>query len=260
MDFLIDTLASAMSGTRFSGIAVAAANRRALVNQEREAAQRDAAHVKTLNAKEEALLASIRNQLLGGGKKTSGGGGAPGVASAKHRASSTGSGSERPKSKTGSKAKRVTEDGVKQYDDLDDLEDDEDEGGDGDPDGERAAVRGGERAESPPAPAGEKRFMSKAERKRLKKQRMQAKESPVARERSEPKASAGDAGTGTGTGTGTAKKAEKRKKRADDDAAARERRNDSAPPRKKKKKRKADAPRPPSPTWPPRRRGEDSES
>jgi hypothetical protein len=69
MDFLIDTLASAMSGTRFSGIAVAAANRRALVNQEREAAQRDAAHVKTLNAKEEALLASIRNQLLGGGKK-----------------------------------------------------------------------------------------------------------------------------------------------------------------------------------------------
>ena len=257
MDFLIDTLASAMSGTRFSGIAVAAANRRALVNQEREAAQRDAAHVKTLNAKEEALLASIRNQLLGGGKKTSGGGGAPGVASAKHRASSTGSGSERPKSKTGLKAKRVTEDGVKQYDDLDDLEDDEDEGGDGDP--ERAAVRGGERAASPPAPAGEKRFMSKAERKRLKKQRMQAKESPVARERSEPKASAGDAGTGTGTGTGTAKKAEKRKKRADD-AAARERRNDSAPPRKKKKKRKADAPRPPSPTWPPRRRGEDSES
>jgi hypothetical protein len=257
MDFLIDTLASAMSGTRFSGIAVAAANRRALVNQEREAAQRDAAHVKTLNAKEEALLASIRNQLLGGGKRTSGGGGAPGVASAKHRASSTGSGSERPKSKTGSKAKRVTEDGVKQYDDLDDLEDDEDEGGDGDP--ERAAVRGGERAASPPAPAGEKRFMSKAERKRLKKQRMQAKESPVARERSEPKASAGDAGTGTGTGTGTAKKAEKRKKRADD-AAARERRNDSAPPRKKKKKRKADAPRPPSPTWPPRRRGEDSES
>jgi hypothetical protein len=257
MDFLIDTLASAMSGTRFSGIAVAAANRRALVNQEREAAQRDAAHVKTLNAKEEALLASIRNQLLGGGKKTSGGGGAPGVASAKHRASSTGSGSEKPKSKTGSKAKRVTEDGVKQYDDLDDLEDDEDEGGDGDP--ERAAVRGGERAASPPAPAGEKRFMSKAERKRLKKQRMQAKESPVARERSEPKASAGDAGTGTGTGTGTAKKAEKRKKRADD-AAARERRNDSAPPRKKKKKRKADAPRPPSPTWPPRRRGEDSES
>ena len=260
MDSVLDTLASAMSGTRFSGIAVAAANRRALVNQEREAAQRDAAHVKTLNAKEEALLASIRNQLLGGGKKTSGGGGAPGVASAKHRASSTGSGSERPKSKTGSKAKRVTEDGVKQYDDLDDLEDDEDEGGDGDP--ERAAVRGGERAASPPAPAGEKRFMSKAERKRLKKQRMQAKESPVARERSEPKASAGDAGTGTGTGTGmgTAKKAEKRKKRADDDAAARERRNDSAPPRKKKKKRKADAPRPPSPTWPPRRRGEDSES
>ena len=117
-------LASAMSGTRFSGIAVAAANRRALVNQEREAAHRDAAHVKTLNAKEEALLASIRNQLLGGGKKTSGGGGAPGVASAKHRASSTGSGSEKPKSKTGSKAKRVTEDGVKQYDDLDDLEDD----------------------------------------------------------------------------------------------------------------------------------------
>ena len=258
----MDTLASAMSGTRFSGIAVAAANRRALVNQEREAAQRDAAHVKTLNAKEEALLASIRNQLLGGGKKTSGGGGAPGVASAKHRAMSTGSGSEKPKGSTGSKAKRVTEDGIKRYDDLDDLEDDEDEGGDGDPDGERAAVRGVEHAASPPAPAGEKRFMSKAERKRLKKQRMQAKESSLARERSETKASAGDAGTGTGTGTGTgmAKKAEKRKKRADDDATARERRNDAAPPRKKKKKRKADAPRPPSPTWPPRRRGEDSES
>ena len=206
----MDTLASAMSGTRFSGIAVAAANRRALVNQEREAAQRDAAHVKTLNAKEEALLASIRNQLLGGGKKTSGGGGAPGVASAKHRAMSTGSGSEKPKGSTGSKAKRVTEDGVKQYDDLDDLEDDDDEGGDGDPDGERVSVRGGERGASPPAPADmgkqsavhEKRFMSKAERKRLKKQRMQAKESSLARERSETKASAGDAGTGTGTGTG----------------------------------------------------------
>ena len=148
-----------MSGTRFSGIAVAAANRRALVNQEREAAQRDAAHVKTLNAKEEALLASIRNQLLGGGEKKRGGGGAAGVASEKHRASSKGSGSknsEKPKGSKLSKAKRVTADGVEQYDDLDDLEDDEDEGRDareawdGHSDGERAAVSGGERASPPP--------------------------------------------------------------------------------------------------------------
>ena len=230
-----------MSGTRFSGIAVAAANRRALVNQEREAAHRDAAHVKTLNAKEEALLASIRNQLLGGGKRTSGGGGAPGVASAKHRASSTGSGSEKPKSKTGSKAKRVTEDGVKQYDDLDDLEDDEDEGGDGDPDGERAAVRGGERAASPPAPAGEKRFMSKAERKRLKKQRMHAKVT-VGGERAEP---ANAPASAKRKQTGSVPKNKESAKRKTDDKFSDAR-------RKKKKNRAADAPRPPSPTWPPR--------
>ena len=236
-----------MSGTRFSGIAVAAANRRALVNQEREAAHRDAAHVKTLNAKEEALLASIRNQLLGGGKKKSGGGGAPGDASAKRRASSKGSGSEkpeRPKGPKGSKAKRVTADGVEQYDDLDDLEDDEDEGGDareawdGDSDGKRAAVSGNERA-SPTPLAGEKRFMSKAERKRLKKQRMRA-EASVGEERAEPA------------------NAQKRKtnEREDDD----EKKSDAARRKKKKKKREADAPHPPSPTWPPGRRGEGSES
>lgn len=232
-------LASAMSGTRFSGIAVAAANRRALVNQEREAAHRDAAHVKTLNAKEEALLASIRNQLLGGGKKKSGGGGAPGDASAKRRASSKGSGSEKPE-----RLKRVTADGVEQYDDLDDLEDDEDEGGDareawdGDSDGKRAAVSGGERA-SPTPPAGEKRFMSKAERKRLKKQRMRA-EASVGEERAEP---------------ANAQKRQTHERDEDD-----EKKSDAARRKKKKKKREADAPHPPSPTWPPGRGKEGSES
>ena len=232
-------LASAMSGTRFSGIAVAAANRRALVNQEREAAHRDAAHVKTLNAKEEALLASIRNQLLGGGKKKSGGGGAPGDASAKRRASSKGSGSEKPE-----RPKRVTADGVEQYDDLDDLEDDEDEGGDareawdGDSDGKRAAVSGGERA-SPTPPAIEKRFMSKAERKRVKKQRMRA-EASVGEERAEP---------------ANAQKRQTNERDEDDD-----KKSDAARRKKKKKKREADAPHPPSPTWPPGRGGEGSES
>ena len=232
-------LASAMSGTRFSGIAVAAANRRALVNQEREAAHRDAAHVKTLNAKEEALLASIRNQLLGGGKKKSGGGGAPGDASAKRRASSKGSGSEKPE-----RLKRVTADGVEQYDDLDDLEDDEDEGGDarvawdGDSDGKRAAVSGGERA-SPTPPAIEKRFMSKAERKRVKKQRMRA-EASVGEKRAEP---------------ANAQKRQTHERDEDD-----EKKSDAARRKKKKKKREADAPHPPSPTWPPGRGKEGSES
>ena len=238
-----------MSGTRFSGIAVAAANRRALVNQEREAAQRDAAHVKTLNAKEEALLASIRNQLLGGGEKKRGGGGAAGVASEKHRASSKGSGSknsEKPKGSKLSKAKRVTADGVEQYDDLDDLEDDEDEGRDareawdGHSDGERAAVSGGERA-SPPPPAGEKRFMSKAERKRLKKQRMHAKVT-VGGERAEP---ANAPASAKRKQTGSVPKNKESAKRKTDDKFSDAR-------RKKKKNRAADAPRPPSPTWPPR--------
>ena len=139
------------------------------------------------------MLASIRNQLLGGGKKKSGGGGAPERRlreDARARGFKALEKPERPKGPEGSKAKRVTADGVEQYDDLDDLEDDEDEGGDareawdGDSDGKRAAVSGGERASSTPL-AGEKRFMSKAERKRLKKQRMRA-EASVGEERAEP--------------------------------------------------------------------------
>ena len=46
-----------MSGTRFSGIAVAAANRKALANQEREAALCDASLTHKLSSREEALLA-----------------------------------------------------------------------------------------------------------------------------------------------------------------------------------------------------------
>ena len=56
-----------MSGTRFSGIAVAAANRKALANQEREAALRDASLTHKLSSREEALLASLKSELLRGG-------------------------------------------------------------------------------------------------------------------------------------------------------------------------------------------------
>ena len=65
-----------MSGTRFSGIAVAAANRKALANQEREAALRDASLTHKLSSREEALLASLKSELLrggGGGARASGG-------------------------------------------------------------------------------------------------------------------------------------------------------------------------------------------
>ena len=166
---------SSMSGTRFSGIAVAAANRRALVNQEREAAQRDASHVKTLNPKEEALLASIRSQLLGGGKK-SGGGGAPKMGSAKTVKGSKGLTCSGKSKGSSAKQASASKDGVRRYDDLDDLEDDAGNALDGDSDGETNAVVGlkvGSQSSPPsPPPPMEKRFLSKAERKRLKKQRL----------------------------------------------------------------------------------------
>jgi hypothetical protein len=249
-----------MSGTRFSGIAVAEANRRALVNQEREAAQRDAAHVKTLNPKEEALLASIRKQLLGGGKKKSGGGGAvtnQKSASAKPVTSSQGLSSGKTQ---GSTAKHGMKDGVRHYDDLDDLEDDEDEDGTRDAwDGDSAvaAERGRETTFHPPA-VGEKRFLSKAERKRLKKQR------------TNEKASAGGTGGHAGNASGASrtetvpekKKAEKRLKNAtDDDVPVKRHKNEATHdkgPLKKKKKRQETVLRPPSPTWPPRRKNEKS--
>ena len=57
-----------MSGSRFSGIAVAAANRKALERQEREDALRSSITApKQLSHKEEALLAQLRAQLLGRG-------------------------------------------------------------------------------------------------------------------------------------------------------------------------------------------------
>ena len=100
------------------------------MNQERAAGQRDASQIKTLTDKEEALLASIRSQLLGGGKgkgtKSGGGGSGSHQGSRKGKpgmgGSTLGSGKD--------KAKPVnTVDGVRRYDDLDDLEDDEDEEG-----------------------------------------------------------------------------------------------------------------------------------
>jgi hypothetical protein len=74
--------------------------------------------------------------------------------------------------------------------------------------------------------------MSKAERKRLKKQRMRA-EASVGEERAEP---------------ANAQKRQTNERDEDDD-----KKSDAARRKKKKKKREADAPHPPSPTWPPGR-------
>lgn len=237
---------SSMSGTRFSGIAVAAANRRALVNQEREAAQRDASHVKTLNPKEEALLASIRSQLLGGGKK-SGGGGAPKMGSAKTVKGSKGLTCSGKSKGSSAKQASASKDGVRRYDDLDDLEDDAGNALDGDSDGETNAVVGlkvGSQSSPPsPPPPMEKRFLSKAERKRLKKQRLGQKTG------GDWGGGGGDAEGIPGTSSISTKKEKKRKTNDDDEKQKKPR--DAPSKQKKKKKQKGTVSRPPSPTWPP---------
>lgn len=135
-----------MSGTRFSGIAVAAANRKALINQEREAALRDASVVHKLTSREEALLASLKSELVGGG----------GGAAVGKRA--------RPA------APAPTPEEVRRYDDLDDLEaDDDDDGDGGERDGGEARAGDGAGVSRDAAPK-QKVYLSKAERKRLKKQ------------------------------------------------------------------------------------------
>ena len=83
--------------------------------------------------------------------------------------------------------------------------------------------------------------MSKAERKRLKKQRMHAKVT-VGGERAEP---ANAPASAKRKQTGSVPKNKESAKRKTDDKFSDAR-------RKKKKNRAADAPRPPSPTWPPR--------
>ena len=237
---------SSMSGTRFSGIAVAAANRRALVNQEREAAQRDASHVKTLNPKEEALLASIRSQLLGGGKK-SGGGGAPKMGSAKTVKGSKGLTCSGKSKGSSAKQASASKDGVRRYDDLDDLEDDAGNALDGDSDGETNAVVGlkvGSQSSPPsPPPPMEKRFLSKAERKRLKKQRLGQK-------------TGGDWGGVGGTRRGFLERHPSRPKKKKNEKRTTTMKNKKKPrdapsKQKKKKKQKGTVSRPPSPTWPP---------
>lgn len=247
---------------RFAGGAVAEANRRALVNQERAAGQRDASQIKTLTDKEEALLASIRSQLLGGGKgkgtKSGGGGSGSHQGSRKGKpgmgGSTLGSGKD--------KAKPVnTVDGVRRYDDLDDLEDDEDEEGgagddvdddDGDRDAKKANASRRETVSAPPptTQTKEKLFMSKAERKRLKKKRLGGVKNDSGRPGNV--SGAGPAGTSAVP----ANMAEKERKKADDEDVKKQR----APPppqQQQKKKQKNNARKgEPSRPWPPRREAE----
>jgi hypothetical protein len=255
---------------RFAGGAVAEANRRALVNQERAAGQRDASQIKTLTDKEEALLASIRSQLLGGGKgkgtKSGGGGSGSHQGSRKGKpgmgGSTLGSGKD--------KAKPVnTVDGVRRYDDLDDLEDDEDEEGgagddvddddddddddvDGVGDAKKANASRRETVSAPPptTQTKEKLFMSKAERKRLKKTRLGGVKNDSGRPGNV--SGAGPAGTSAVP----ANMAEKERKKADDEDVKKQR----APPppqQQQKKKQKNNARKgEPSRPWPPRREAE----
>ena len=97
-----------MSGSRFSGIAVAAANRKALERQEREDALRSSITApKQLSHKEEALLAQLRAQLLGGG----------------------GGEGEKKSTKKAAKAPSpaAPREDVRRYDDIEDIEADDDE-------------------------------------------------------------------------------------------------------------------------------------
>ena len=239
------------------------------MNQERAAGQRDASQIKTLTDKEEALLASIRSQLLGGGKgkgtKSGGGGSGSHQGSRKGKpgmgGSTLGSGKD--------KAKPVnTVDGVRRYDDLDDLEDDEDEEGgagddvdddddddddvDGVGDAKKANASRRETVSAPPptTQTKEKLFMSKAERKRLKKKRLGGVKNDSGRPGNV--SGAGPAGTSAVP----ANMAEKERKKADDEDVKKQR----APPppqQQQKKKQKNNARKgEPSRPWPPRREAE----
>lgn len=134
-----------MSGSRFSGIAVAAANRRALERQEREDVMRSSITApKQLSHKEETILAQLKAQLLGGG----GGGG---------EAKKT---KKKPAIEPAPAAPRED---IRRYNDVEDIEadDDDEEDHHGDDHAHAAKVT---------APH-EKKYMSHAERKRLKKQK-----------------------------------------------------------------------------------------
>ena len=120
-----------MSGSRFSGIAVAAANRKALERQEREDALRSSITApKQLSHKEEALLAQLRAQLLGRG-----GGGE----------------SERATKKAAkAPAPAAPREEVRRYDDIEDIEADDDD----------EVVRHEEDQKPKVTPPHEKKYMS----------------------------------------------------------------------------------------------------
>ena len=209
-----------MSGTRFSGIAVAAANRKALINQEREAALRDASVVHKLTSREEALLASLKSELVGGG----------GGAAVGKRA--------RPA------APEPAPEAVRRYENLDDLEaDDDDDDDDGDRNGGEARPGDGGGGSRVAAPK-QKVYLSKAERKRLKKQHQRetaagvSKSAARAESREAPSVLAG----------GVVKKKKKKPKPSEGVEA------DEGPPRAKKKKAKTQKPAKAkkAPAWPPR--------
>jgi hypothetical protein len=95
-----------MSGSRFSGIAVAAANRRALERQEREDVMRSSITApKQLSHKEEAILAQLKAQLLGGG----------------------GGGGEAKKTKKKPAIEPAPREDIRRYNDIEDIEADDDD-------------------------------------------------------------------------------------------------------------------------------------
>jgi hypothetical protein len=218
-----------MSGTRFSGIAVAAANRKALINQEREAAIRDASVVHKLTSREEALLASLKSELVGGG----------GGAAVGKRA--------RPA------APAPAPEEVRRYDDLDDLEADDDDGGDGgERDGGEARAGDGAGGSRDAAPK-QKVYLSKAERKRLKKQHQRETAAGV----SEPAARAESREAPSVLARGVVKK---KKKKPKPSSGSRDPSRRPPHPKKKAKKPKlkpAEAKK--APAWPPRS-GHESDS
>ena len=217
-----------MSGTRFSGIAVAAANRKALINQEREAALRDASVVHKLTSREEALLASLKSELVGGG----------GGAAVGKRA--------RPA------APAPTPEEVRRYDDLDDLEaDDDDDGDGGERDGGEARAGDGAGVSRDAAPK-QKVYLSKAERKRLKKQHQRETAAGV----SKPAARAESREAPSVLAGGVVKKTKKKPKPSAGVEA------DDGPPHPKKKAKKPKlkpATAKKAPAWPPRS-GHESDS
>ena len=137
-----------MSGSRFSGIAVAAANRKALERQEREDALRSSITApKQLSHKEEALLAQLRAQLLGRG-----GGGEGEKKSTKKPAKAP--------------APAAPREDVRRYDDIEDIEADDDEEEDRHEEDQKPKVT---------APH-EKKYMSHADEERRNNNRRRAAE------------------------------------------------------------------------------------